>query len=288
MLFINPTGHHQAAWRHPRAQADAGVNLAHYVQLAQTAERARFDAVFLADNQSVRVGDPACVSRTAQYVANFEPLTQVAYARAAEFVDVCKGLWDSWEDDAFPRDVESGIFSALDKLHTLDHVGESFRCAGPLNVPRSPQGHPLFVQAGSLPTVDLTRYDLDAPLPDTDPGGRSYGEWAEIGRREGLTLGELARRASGSLAGMSVRGSGAEIPDVMQEWVEAGACDGFNLQPAFLPGGLDDFVEFVLPELRRRGLVRTAYDTTTLRGHFGLDRMPWQGTRAAATPVAAG
>jgi len=73
--FFNPTGHHVASWRHPRAQADAGINFKHYVEIAQTAERAKFDLVFLADNICVREANMEAVSRSAQYIANFEPLT---------------------------------------------------------------------------------------------------------------------------------------------------------------------------------------------------------------------
>ena len=71
------------------------------------------------------------------------------YKRAEEFADVVCGLWDSWDDDAFIRDKESGRFFDPDKLHVLDHKGEFFRVRGPLNVARSPQGHPVMVQAGS-------------------------------------------------------------------------------------------------------------------------------------------
>ena len=73
--FFNPTGHHVASWRHPDAQADAGINFRHYVELAQTAERAKFDMVFLADNLCVRRAHMDAISRSAQYIANFEPLT---------------------------------------------------------------------------------------------------------------------------------------------------------------------------------------------------------------------
>src|ERR1700704_1995015 len=72
---FNSTGHHVASWRHPRAQADAGINFKHYVEITQTAERAKFDLVFLADNICVREANVEAVSRSAQYVANFEPLT---------------------------------------------------------------------------------------------------------------------------------------------------------------------------------------------------------------------
>ena len=85
------------------------------------------------------------------------------YRRAAEFVDVVKGLWDSWEDDAFLYDKASGIFSDPDKLHVLDHKGEFFKVRGPLNVPRSPQGHPVLVQAGaSEPGKELGARNAEA------------------------------------------------------------------------------------------------------------------------------
>lgn len=74
------------------------------------------------------------------------------YRRAAEFVDVATALWDSWEDDALVLDEESGIFADPAKVHRIDHVGEHFTVRGPLNSPRSVQGRPLLVQAGSSET----------------------------------------------------------------------------------------------------------------------------------------
>ena len=71
-----------------------------------------------------------------------------------------------------------------------------------------------------------------------------------------------------------MKGSPQQIADEMEEWFRNGGCDGFNLMPPFLPGGLDDFVELVLPELRRRGLFRTEYEGRTLREHLGLLRPP--------------
>src|SRR5437016_891292 len=76
--FFNPTGHHVASWRHPGAQADAGINFQHYVEITRTAERAKFDLVFLADNVCVREANMEALSRSAQYIANFEPLTLLA------------------------------------------------------------------------------------------------------------------------------------------------------------------------------------------------------------------
>jgi FMN-dependent oxidoreductase (nitrilotriacetate monooxygenase family) len=71
------------------------------------------------------------------------------YERAKEFLDVVTGLWDSWEDDALVIDPVSGIFADADKIHAIDHVGKHFRVRGPLNTARSPQGRPVYVQAGS-------------------------------------------------------------------------------------------------------------------------------------------
>src|SRR5258708_33761311 len=67
--FFNPTGYHVASWRHPQSQADAGINFEHYVEIARTAERAKMDMVFLADNISVREAHPEALAPSAQYIA---------------------------------------------------------------------------------------------------------------------------------------------------------------------------------------------------------------------------
>lgn len=85
------------------------------------------------------------------------------YERADEFIDVVKGLWDSWAEDAFQRDKESGLFFDPAGLRVLNHEGKHFRVMGPLNLPRAPQGHPLVFQAGSSPTGrDLAARTADA------------------------------------------------------------------------------------------------------------------------------
>jgi FMN-dependent oxidoreductase (nitrilotriacetate monooxygenase family) len=85
--------------------------------------------------------------------ANFSrathPVHDERYAVAEEFVDVVRGLWDSFEDDAYVRDAQSGVYLDPAKMHSLDHRGEHFEIAGPLNLTRSPQGHPVLIQAGS-------------------------------------------------------------------------------------------------------------------------------------------
>src|SRR3979411_590073 len=73
--FFNPTGHHVASWRHPQSQADAGVNFEHYAEIARTAERAKMDMGFLPANISVAEAPPDALARSAQYIANMEPIT---------------------------------------------------------------------------------------------------------------------------------------------------------------------------------------------------------------------
>ena len=213
--FFRPPGHHVASWRHPDSASDAGVNIQHYVRLAQTAERGMFDLIFMADTLTVFEADPDILSHTS-YVVWFEPfslmsalamttsriglictatttydepfhiarrfasLDQISggrsgwnvvtsmqaseaknfgreshlqhderYRRAREFVQIVRGLWDSWDDDAFLRDRESGQFFRPDAVHALNHQGTYFKVGGPLNVARSPQGQPVVVQAGS-------------------------------------------------------------------------------------------------------------------------------------------
>src|SRR5262245_5197092 len=87
-------------------------------------------------------------------------------------------------------------------------------------------------------------------------------------RRERPTIRELYLRSG--LTGSARIGTPADIADAMQEWFEAEACDGFNITPATLPGGGEDFVDMVVPELRRRGLFRAEYEGTTLRLNLGL------------------
>jgi len=89
-------------------------------------------------------------------------------------------------------------------------------------------------------------------------------------RKDNLTIRQLYRLMAAGNSGRYIVGTAQDIADDMQHWFEAGAADGFNICPAALPGGLDDFAELVLPELRRRGLFRTQYAGTTLRAHLGL------------------
>jgi len=429
--FFHPTGNHVAAWLHPESQIDAGTNFQHYAEITRTAERGKFDLMFVADAVAVREGKLSALSRWPQYMAYFDPLTLLPalaavtqhiglvatattsynepyhiarkfasldhisggragwnvvtssnvaeaynfgreqhyehderYDRAVEFVGVVKGLWDSWDDDAFIRDRTSGRYFDPTKLHTLNHKGAHFSVRGPLNVARSPQGHPVLFQAGSsevgrdaaarfaegvftpqhnladaqafygdlkgrmarygrLPAslkvmpglnaivgrtkkdaiekhrflqskihpdvglellsnqlggFDLAGYDLDGPLPEIPvqygavSGQTSMRYILRWAREEGLSIREIYQRFAGARGQRTLIGSPADIADDMEAWFRGYGVDGFLIHPSHLPGGLDDFVELVIPELQERGLFRSEYEGASLRERMGLER----------------
>jgi N-acetyl-S-(2-succino)cysteine monooxygenase len=439
--FFHPTGNHIAAWLHPEAQIDAGTNFRHYAKLAQTAERGKFDLMFLADALAVREGKLAALSRWPQYMVYFDPVTLLSaiaavtehiglvatattsynepyniprkfasldhisggragwnvvtssnlseaynfgreahfehderYDRAIEFTEIVCGLWDRWDDDTFVRDRATGRYFDPAKLHVLNHKGKHFSVRGPLNVARPPQGHPVIFQAGSsevgrelaartaedvftpqhalagaqefyrdlkgrmakygrppetlkimpglnaivartareadekhrylqslihpdvglellsnaLGGFDLSEYDIDGPLPDIpDHWGVVTGQtslrnvvgWAA---EEGLTIRQLYERFAGARGQRTLKGSPVEVAGDMERWFLGYGVDGFLVQPAYLPGGLDDFVDLVIPELQSRGLFRSDYGGATLRDNLGLERPPSRFATATA------
>jgi FMN-dependent oxidoreductase (nitrilotriacetate monooxygenase family) len=203
------SGTYASAWRLPDSDPHAGFDVAHYVRVAQIAERGKLDAIFLADTPAItdRIEyrpfmslEPsivlATVAASTKYVGliatasttynepyniarRFATLDHASggrsgwnavttadpassrnfglpavlehkarYDRAKEFTDVVHALWDSWEDDAFVGDKTNARFVDTSKVHPIGYRGAHFSVAGPLNVPRSPQGRPVTVQAG--------------------------------------------------------------------------------------------------------------------------------------------
>jgi FMN-dependent oxidoreductase (nitrilotriacetate monooxygenase family) len=423
--FMRPVGIHTAWWRYPGAYADANFNFQHLKRFAQTLERGKFDAFFMADHLAVLNMPMAALKRSAT-VTSFDPMILLSalaavtdklgliatgsttfeqpyhvarrfasldhlsngragwnivttsnpdaalnfgldehmehderYRRAREFYDVVTGLWDSWADDAFKRDVEDGLFFDPERLHVLDHKGDYFSVRGPLNVARPVQGWPVIVQAGAseagrqlaaetaevifasggtladakafyadakgrmaklgrerdhmkiLPGAlvvvgetleeakakratldslvhpdsglaslsialghDASGFELDGPLPEIPESNASQTgrqRVIERARRDNLTVRQLAQIA-GAYGGLSFTGTPAMIAEQMAEWLYSEGCDGFNIMFPYVPGGLDDFVDKVVPELQRRGLFRTEYEGTSLRDHLGLPR----------------
>lgn len=122
---------------------------------------------------------------------------------------------------------------------------------------------------------DASAFELDAPLPDIPESNASRSgreKLVDMARSRNLTVRQLAQYVGGSFSTLELVGSVATVVDQMQHWFESRACDGFNVMFPWLPGGLDDFVDLVVPELQRRGLFRRAYTGTTLREHLGLAR----------------
>ncbi|WP_141501368.1 LLM class flavin-dependent oxidoreductase [Paenibacillus luteus] len=286
------------------------------------------------------------------------PNHALRYEIAEEHLDVVRGLWDSWEDDAFIGDKENGVFFDPAKLHTLNHKGTHFSVQGPLNVARSRQGQPVIFQAGSsesgkdlaarsadaiytahetleearefyadvkkravalgrkaeeilifpgigpivgkteeeaeqkyqeiagLVTIDqalnylgryfehfdFSQFLLDEPFPEIgDLGSNSFRSTTDKikqqAKEEGLTLRQVALLASTPRT--SFIGTPEKVADLIQDWFESEAADGFNIRTV-VPGGLEDFIDLVVPVLQERGLFRTEYEYETLRGNLGL------------------
>jgi alkanesulfonate monooxygenase SsuD/methylene tetrahydromethanopterin reductase-like flavin-dependent oxidoreductase (luciferase family) len=125
--------------------------------------------------------------------------------------------------------------------------------------------------------IDLSDCDIDDPLPDLPQashakGGGTFRSIVELARRENLSIRQVYERLAGSRGKLTLIGSVSQVADIMQEWFENEACDGFILQPSYLPGELNEFCDLLVPELRNRGLVRTGYDGNTLRDNLGLSR----------------
>jgi alkanesulfonate monooxygenase SsuD/methylene tetrahydromethanopterin reductase-like flavin-dependent oxidoreductase (luciferase family) len=223
------------------------------------------------------------------------------FAEAADYVEVLRRLWDSWEDDAEIRDVATGRFIDRHKLNYIDFEGRWFSVKGPSITPRPPQGQPVVAAlghggvsyeliAGSADVGFVTPHD--AAQASDIAGEIAALQWAAGRRRHTVRVfGDLLvfldrtqseaqsrRRRLDDLAGVEYRsdaeifvGTPAQLADVLQEWQAAGL-SGFRLRPATLPHDLVQITEGLVPELRRRGLFRTAYEADTLRGLLGLAR----------------
>jgi len=129
----------------------------------------------------------------------------------------------------------------------------------------------LSVQLGH----DVSGLDLDGPLPeipDSNASKSARQKLVDMARRDHMTVRQLAQYVGGSFGTLELIGTPATIADQMEEWLATEGCDGFNIMFPYLPGGLDDFVDRVAPELQRRALFRREYEGTTLRENLGLPR----------------
>jgi alkanesulfonate monooxygenase SsuD/methylene tetrahydromethanopterin reductase-like flavin-dependent oxidoreductase (luciferase family) len=235
-------------------------------------------------------------------------LVEALLEEAGDYVEVLRRLWDSWEDDAEIRDIGSGRFIDRAKLHYIDFSGQWFSVKGPSITPRPPQGQPL-VTALAHSTWPLRfatrRADVVFTTPhDARDAGRIAAELAdlhaEVRRHEAgvtwladlvvflgstraeardrkLRLDEMLGRPYRSDAAVFV-GTATELADLMQDWLGTGL-DGFRLRPGGLPHDLRLIGDELVPELQRRLLFRTTYDSGTLRARFGLSRPASRYTR---------
>lgn len=220
------------------------------------------------------------------------------FSEAADYVEVLRRLWDSWQDDAEIRDVETGRFIDRDRLHYIDFVGAHFSVKGPSITPRPPQGQPPVAALGhgdaayrliagsadigfvtphsSSEAATLVR-SIDALRSTDRPPVRVFADLVVIladtaaeARDRRARLDERAGAEYRSDAEIFV-GTPSELADLLADWQAAGL-SGFRLRPAALPHDLRQITEALTPELRRRGLSRAGYDADTLRGLLGLTR----------------
>ena len=121
---------------------------------------------------------------------------------------------------------------------------------------------------------DASGFDPDGPLPEipeSNASKSSRDRVVALAKRDNLTVRQLAQRLGG-YSGLAFVGTPKTVADQMEQWFVGRGCDGFNIMFPFLPEGLDDFVDKVIPELQRRGLFRTEYEGPTLRENLGLPR----------------
>lgn len=228
-------------------------------------------------------------------------------AEAADYVEVVRRLWDSWEDDAEIRDVATGRFVDRGKLHYIDFSGDSFRVKGPSITPRPPQGQPVVSALGHAAAA----YRLIGTAADigfVTPGDASHARQivAEI-RAAGRAhdpihiFGDLVVFLGPSVAAAAERkarldelagyvytsdatvftGTPAQLAGLLAEWQQAGL-SGFRLRPGGIPGDLEAITRELVPELQRRGAFRTSYEAGTLRGLLGLRRPASRYTASAS------
>jgi alkanesulfonate monooxygenase SsuD/methylene tetrahydromethanopterin reductase-like flavin-dependent oxidoreductase (luciferase family) len=223
------------------------------------------------------------------------------FDEAADYVEVLRRLWDSWEDDAEIRDVATGRFIDRNKLHYIDFEGRWFAVKGPSITPRPPQGQPIVAALGhaSVPYQLIAR---SADVGFVTPRDAAHAaeivaeiriEQARAGRSAQTVhvFGDLVVFLDDSAAGAVARkqrldeaagaeyrgdalvytGTAAGLADLLADWQAAGL-SGFRLRPGALPHDLAYVGQRLVPELQRRGLFRTGYEAGTLRGLLGLGR----------------
>jgi alkanesulfonate monooxygenase SsuD/methylene tetrahydromethanopterin reductase-like flavin-dependent oxidoreductase (luciferase family) len=244
--------------------------------------------------RAAAAASPTAGSPAARLVADL-------FDEAADFAEVIRRLWDSWEDDAEIRDAATGRFVDVERLHYIDFSGPWFSVKGPSITPRPPQGQPVVSALGhaAVPYSLIGRSaDVGFVTPRDarhaaeivaeiraaqDAAGRGsepvhvFGDLvvfladdaaAAVSRK--ARLDELAGAPYESDA-LIFTGTAAELADLLVEWQEAGLT-GFRLRPGAIPDDLEGITTALVPELQRRGAFRRQYWSRTLRGLLDLER----------------
>src|SRR5690606_220479 len=133
----------------------------------------------------------------------------------------------------------------------------------------------LGLISGLAGDIDLSQFDLDAPFPkleDIEIKSSRQQMMIEIAAKHNFSIRQLYEHIASARGHWTLIGTAEQVVDQLQQWFENEAADGFNVLPPSTPAGLNDFVEFIVPELQRRDLFRTEYEGTTLRENLGLKR----------------
>jgi alkanesulfonate monooxygenase SsuD/methylene tetrahydromethanopterin reductase-like flavin-dependent oxidoreductase (luciferase family) len=228
-------------------------------------------------------------------------LTDDLFAEAADYVEVMRRLWDSWEDDAEIRDVATGRFVDTGKLHYIDFAGRWFSVKGPSITPRPPQGQPLVavlahrdaawkLAGASADIVFVTPRDaaharaivgeVRAAQADAGRASETVQVFADLlvyldgeAGRAAQRKARLDDRAGAPYTSdaLTFTGTPAELAELLLDWQQAGLA-GFRLRPAAIPRDLTQITRALVPELRKRSLFPENYSRATLRGLLGQPR----------------
>jgi len=220
-----------------------------------------------------RAGWNATIAQAPREAANFsrpEGFSSDDFRRRTEeYIGIVQGLWTGWDADALLFDKSGGRFHDPEKMHLLDHKGEFFSVRGPLNVARSPQDTPVLVLSGlSEPDMGVAARTADVILLEERLAEDTKARHDDLKRR--ITACGRDVSAVKLLMDVSITDGEPAIADRLEDLFRSKSCDGFNIPMPAQLSALDDFVDLVLPKLRRRGLFRQSYGGATLRSHLGL------------------
>jgi alkanesulfonate monooxygenase SsuD/methylene tetrahydromethanopterin reductase-like flavin-dependent oxidoreductase (luciferase family) len=210
------------------------------------------------------------------------PVFDPIFEEAAEYVDVVRRLWDSWEDDAIIRDMSTGRYVDVGKLHYIDFTGKYFSVKGPSITPRPPQGQPVVAALAHVgPAYEFAAASADVVFITPTDGASVQTILGEVRAAGGSGLKALADvvvsfhgRDDFRSDALVFAGGAAELVDMLLDWQRLGI-DGARLRPAVNATDLPVIVDEVVPLLRRAGQFRSHYrQGETLRDRLGLPVTP--------------